>query len=170
MVGAALMVAGVVAAVVEVVLPPIDMVPVALAVCCWPTAAASAPRVTTPIAAIAAACHLSFRFCILPLTVRSFATSPRRNGPRYSYAYPRCLGFFFGIYGKPLEIETHQSSPGCSSLAFGACLAGVACGAATGAVAWVQFGASVATLMMWSTCLRGRCMRGRGVGIGSGRG
>ena len=74
MVGAALMVAGVVAAVVEVVVPPIDMVPVAVAVRSWPIAAVSAPRVTTPIAAIAMACHLSFRFCIIPLAVRSFAT------------------------------------------------------------------------------------------------
>ena len=52
------MVGGIGAGVVEVVVSPIDMLPdFAVAVCSWPVAAASAPRVTMPLAAIAAACH-----------------------------------------------------------------------------------------------------------------
>ena len=60
----------------------------------WGLAAAMTPRVTMPLAAIAAACHLSHRFCISPPSVGlSFgAWPPSETVLRYRQAYHCRLG------------------------------------------------------------------------------
>src|SRR4051812_33253685 len=159
------MVAGVVGAVVEVVVPPIDMVP-AFAVCSWPTAATSAPRATAPLTAIAATRHLYCLLCISAPPFRSFAASPPDETVLpYTEKYPRGLRFFFGAAGKPLGVAAHQSSPGCSGV--GRCARRRRRAAAPSALALralhgaqllaqlVGFSSAppLATLMMWSTCV-----------------
>ncbi len=50
---------------------------------------------------------------------RSFAASPPDETVLpYSEKYPRGLGVFFGPAGKPLGMQPHQSSPGCSGVAW----------------------------------------------------
>ena len=150
--------------VVEVVVWPKDITG-AVAGCSWAFAAVMTPRVTMPLAAIAAACHLSHRFSIPLPPFRSFAASPPRETVlQYSHdVYPPCLGFFFGASGKGLEGKAHQISPGCSGL--GRCALSRRRAAAPsadalralhgGQIAWQLLGSSsappLATLMMWST-------------------
>ena len=68
-----------------------------------------------PLAAIAAACHLSHRFCIFPSgqDLRCFA--PWRNGLHYREVYPPNLGLYSGAADNPLRVKAHQSNPGCFS-------------------------------------------------------
>lgn len=107
MVGAASPVGGDGAGVVEVVVPPTNMGAIAIALGSWPVAAASAPRVTMPLAAIAAACHLSHRFCIFPSgqDLRCFA--PWRN----------CFALQGGLPAPPwvvLRCRWQTAESGCS--------------------------------------------------------
>ena len=57
-----------------------------------------------PLAAIAAACHLSHRFCIFPSgqDLRCFA--PGETVLHYREVYPPHLGLYFGAAGKPLRV------------------------------------------------------------------
>jgi len=156
-VGAALMVAGVVVAGPAVAVCPKDMSPViAVAVCPWPIAATSAPTATKPLAAIAAARHLSCLFRIFTPPFRSFAaSSPSENGPLVPPRVPALpwvlLRYCWEATGSGDASEQSwvqwrgslcsAASSGCCSL--GAGLAGVACGAAAGAVPRVELGAAV---------------------------
>jgi hypothetical protein len=77
MVGDAMLVVGVVGAGDAVTVGPRDMSPdIAVAVCPWHIVAASAPRATMPLAAIAVARHVSGWFSTLTPPFRSFAGSP----------------------------------------------------------------------------------------------
>src|SRR5436190_461017 len=113
MVGEATDTGGVDGAVDSVVVCPSDMSAViTVDVCCWPIAAAIAPRVRTPLTDIAAARHLSCGLRIVSPPFRSLSASRPSETDRSCDLYPRCLRVDYGAAGKRLQMEAHQCNPG----------------------------------------------------------